>query len=167
MLFVVLLLFPLTAVAGEKISGTNFFVVDGQEWETGDGSGYWMWHGTGVSRTLEGPGDTNAIECHGAGFWDEEGSWGEGICVETIGEDGAGFWDEEGSWGEGICVETIGEDTVTSDWKEEKGQDVGQWNFLSGTGKYAGVTGGGTYKSQSLPGGRSISEWEGEVTFAE
>ena len=144
MLFLVLLLFPLTAIAGEKISGTNFFVVDGQEWETGDGSGYWMWHGTGVSRTLEGPGDTNAIECHGAGFWDKEGSWGEGICVETIGDD-----------------------TVTSDWKEEKSQEVGQWKFLSGTGKYAGVTGGGTYKSQSLAGGRSISEWEGEVTLAE
>ncbi len=39
MLLMVLLLFPLTAIAGEKISGTNFFVVDGQEWETGDGSG--------------------------------------------------------------------------------------------------------------------------------
>jgi hypothetical protein len=42
MLIVVLLLFPLTAVAGEKISGTNFFVVDGQEWQTGDGSGYFQ-----------------------------------------------------------------------------------------------------------------------------
>ena len=42
-LFLVLLLFPLTAIAGEKISGTNFFVVDDQSWETSEGSGYWIW----------------------------------------------------------------------------------------------------------------------------
>jgi len=144
MLLMVLLLFPLTAIAGEKIRGTNFFVVDDQSWETGDGSGYWIWHGTGVSQVNEGPLETDAIECHGAGFWDKDGSWGEGICVHTAGDD-----------------------TRTAYWKEDKGQEVGQWNYLSGTGKYAGIAGGGTYKSQPLPGGRSISEWEGEVTLAE
>ncbi len=119
MVFLVLLLFPLTAIAGEKISGTNFFVDDGHEWETGDGSGYWMYHGKGVSQLQEGPGETTAIECHGAGGWDKDGSWGEGICVDTA-EDG----------------------TATSDWKRDKGQEVGQWKYLNGTGKYAGITGG-------------------------
>ncbi len=144
MVFLVLLLFPLTALAGEKVSGTNFFVVDEQSWETGDGSGYWMWHGKGVSQKHEGPIETNAIECHGAGGWDKEGSWGEGICVATVGDA-----------------------TRTAYWKIDKGQEVSQWKYLSGTGKYAGITGGGTYKSQTLPGARSLSEWEGEVTLAE
>ena len=144
MLFLVLLLFPLTAIAGEKVSGTAFYVEDGQNWETGDGSGYWMWHGKGVSQIHEGPFETNAVECHGAGFWDKDGDWGEGICVDTA-EDG----------------------TRTVYWKQDKGQEVGQWKYLSGTGKYAGITGEGTYKSQPLPGGRSVTEWEGEVTLAE
>ncbi len=142
-LFLVLMLFPLTAIAGEKISGTNFFVVDDQSWETSEGSGYWIWHGTGVSQANEGPIETDALECHGAGFWDKDGSWGEGICVHNAGDD-----------------------TRTAHWKEDKGQDVGQWKYLSGTGKYAGISGGGTYKGRTLPGGRSISEWEGEVTLA-
>ncbi len=144
MLLMVLLLFPLTAFAGEKISGTDVYVDDGQNWETGDGSGYWMWHGKGVSQVHEGPLETTAVECHGAGFWDKDGSWGEGICVETAGDG-----------------------TATSDWKRDKGKEVGQWKYLSGTGKYAGITGGGTYKEQSLPGGHSVSEFEGEVTLAE
>ncbi len=106
MLLMVLLFFPLTAIAGEKISGMNFFVVDDQSWETGDGAGYWIWHGTGVSQVNEGPLETDAIECHGAGFWDKDGSWGEGICVQTAGDD-----------------------TRTAYWKEEKGQEVGQWKY--------------------------------------
>ncbi len=144
MLFLVLLLFPLTAIAGEKVSGTDFFVDDGQEWETGDGSGYWMWHGKGVSQSREGPPERDATECHGAGGWDKDGSWGEGICVEGAGDD-----------------------TRTVHWKRDKGQEVGQYKYMSGTGKYAGITGGGTYKNQELPGGHSVSEFEGEVTLAE
>ncbi len=81
---------------------------------------------------------------------------------------GAGFWDKDGSWGRGICVNGAGDDTRTLHWKTEKSQKMmGQWKILSGTGKYAGITGGGTYKNQSLPGGHSVSEFEGEVTLAE
>ena len=144
MMFLVLMLFPLTANAGEKVSGTDFFVVDEQSWETGDGSGFWMWNGNGVQEVNEGPLETKAIECHGAGWWDKEGSWGEGICVEGTGDD-----------------------IVMSSWKEEKGEKVHQFKYLSGTGKYAGISGGGTYTSQPLPGGRSFSKWEGEVTLAQ
>ena len=144
MLLMVVLLFPLPAIAGEMISGTNFFVVDDQSWETGDGSGYWIWHGTGVSQGNEGSFKTDALECHGAGFWDKDGSWGEGICVHTAGDD-----------------------TRTAYWKKDKDQEVGQWKYLSGTGKYAGITGDGTYKNHPMPGGHSVSEFEGEVTLAE
>jgi hypothetical protein len=144
MVFLVLLLFPLTAIAGEKVKGTTYFVVNQQGWKTGDGTGYWIWHGDGVSQSVEGPLGTGPSECHGAGFWDENGSWGEGICVHGDGDD-----------------------TRTVHWKRDKGQKVGQWTNLLGTGKFAGITGGGSYTTTSLPGNRHISEWDGEVTLAE
>jgi hypothetical protein len=122
MVFLVLLLFPLTAIAGEKVKGTTYFVVNQHE----------------------GPLGTGPSECHGAGFWDENGSWGEGICVHGDGDD-----------------------TRTVHWKRDKGQKVGQWTNLLGTGKFAGITGGGSYTTTSLPGNRHISEWDGEVTLAE
>ena len=143
-LILVLLLFPLTATAGEMIKGTSYFVVDQQSWKTGEDSGYWIWHGNGVANSLEGPLGTEPVECHGAGFWDKDGAWGEGICV----------------YGDG-------DDTRTNGWTRGKGQKVGQWKALLGTGKFAGVTGGGTYTPTRVPGGRHISEWEGEVTLAE
>ncbi len=143
MLILVLMLFPLTAIAGEKVSGTTFYVTDQQNWETGDGSGYWIWHGDGVQHSAEGPLGTSSIECHGAGFWSKDGSWGEGICV--IG---------------------AGDDTRTIHWKRDKGEKVGHWKHLIGTGKYAGMTGEGTYEGHSLPGGRRVNNWEGEVTLA-
>ena len=138
------MLSPLTTLAAEKIKGTSFFVVDQQNWETGKDTGYWMWHGKGVSQFALGPFETLSIECHGAGFWAKDESWGEGICVQGAGDD-----------------------TFTSDWKRDKGQKVGQWSYLSGTGKYAGITGKGTYISTPVAGDRHMSEWEGEVTFAE
>jgi hypothetical protein len=144
MLSLVLLLFPLTAIAGEKVSGTNFFVVDNQSWETGDGTGYWIWHGEGVHYSAEGPLGTVPTECHGAGFWDPNGSWGEGICVTGSGDD----------------VRTVR-------WWNEKGEKTHHWENLSGTGKFAGMTGQGTYVSKPLPDDRHMSEWEGEVTLAE
>ena len=137
MLFLVLFLFPLSAIAGEKVRGKHFFVVDQQTWKTGEYTGYWIWHGKGVSVSAVGPLGSNPVECHGAGYWDKNGSWGEGIC-------------EHGT----------GDDMRLSDWKREKGQKSGQWKFLTGTGKFAGIAGHGTY---TPVGGRYILEWEGEV----
>ena len=87
MLSLALVLFPLTAIAGEKVKGTSFFVVTEQVWETGEETGYWMWHGEGVQHSTEGPLGTSPTECHGAGFWNKDGSWGEGICVVGTGDD--------------------------------------------------------------------------------
>jgi hypothetical protein len=143
-LILVLLLFPLTAVAGEMVKGTIYFVADQQSWKTGEGTGYWIWHGNGISQSVEGPLGTGTVECHGAGYWDGNGSWGEGICVHGAGDD-----------------------TRTTGWKRDKGQKVGQWKNLFGTGKFAGITGGGSYTSTPLPGDRSLTEWDGEVTLAE
>ena len=139
-----LALLPLTAFAAEKIKGANYMVVDAQSWETSETSGYWMINARGVSSYLEGPFEAGAVECHGAGYWDAEGSWGEGICVHSEGDD-----------------------TRTSSWIRGKGEELGRWEMLGGTGKYAGISGSGTYKPNNLPDGRLISEFEGEVTLAE
>jgi hypothetical protein len=79
---------------------------------------------------------------------------------------GAGYWDKDGSWGEGICVYGAGENTRVTAWKQDKGKKAGTWRILSGTGTYAGMTGEGTYVSTSLAGSRTMSEWEGEITLA-
>ena len=64
MLFLVLFLFPLTAIAGEKIKGTNFYVVDNQSWKTGEGTGYWIWHGNGILNSALGPSRHIATSPH-------------------------------------------------------------------------------------------------------
>ena len=143
LLILTFVLIPFTAHAGDKVKGTNFFSWDSQSWETGDGTGYWVMHGKGIEQSTEGPLGTNPIECHGSGFWDQEGSRSEGICI--IG---------------------AGDDTHTSHWKYDKGQEVGQWKYVGGTGKYTGIKGEGTTKYIELPAGRSMSEWKGEVSLA-
>ncbi len=143
LLILTFVLIPFTTLAGDKIKGTNFFSGDSQSWETGDGTGYWIWHGKGVIHSTEGPLGTQPVECHGAGRWDKEGSWTDGICVQGDGDD-----------------------TITYGWKRDKGQKVGQWKYLTGTGKYTGIKGEGTYTHTDLPAGRGMSEWEGEVSLA-
>jgi hypothetical protein len=53
-LILALSLFPLTASAGEKAKGTNFFVVNSESWETSETMGYWMWHGNGIRNASTG-----------------------------------------------------------------------------------------------------------------
>jgi len=136
------LLLTVPAIAGEKVTGTNYMVVDQQSWKTGDKTGYWMMHATGVSETVGGNLGRSAVECHGAGYW------------------GAG-----GPWGEGICVHGTGDDTRTSTWKRGKGQEPGVWKFIGGTGKFKGITGEGTYMPTNLPGKRIVSDWKGEINL--
>ena len=143
-LCLVLALVPHTALAAEKVKGTDFFVVEHQDWETSEGAGYWIWKGVGVSHPHAGPFESEPIECHGAGYWDNDDSWGEGICIHGDGGD-----------------------TRTSSWKREKGQERGQWKILAGTGKYEGVTGQGTYKATPLAGDHQVTEIEGEVTMGQ
>lgn len=44
-------------------------------------------------------------------------------------------------------------------------REKGVRNLLSRTGTYAGMTGEGSYVSTTLPEGRSMSKWEGEITL--
>ena len=141
---VILALLPMQAFAQEKISGTDYYVVDQQSWETGEDSGYYEWRGQGVQVPAEGPLGPGPIECRGSGFWGPDGSRREGICV--AGAD---------------------ENTRTYSWSRDQGADVGNWTLLSGTGEFAGMGGQGTFTTRPLPGDRQINDWEGELTLPE
>ena len=143
-LFVLLALLPLTAFAGEMAKGSNYLVLDNQSWPTDEASGFYIFSGTGIANVIEGPTETGSIECHDSGLWSKNGSRAEGICLHGSGED-----------------------TFTSHYKMDEDQTTGHWKMLSGTGKNAGITGEGIYTPTMLPGGRAISNWEGEVTLAE
>lgn len=139
------LLVPVAALAAGQISGTNSLVVETTGYPTSDDSGYWMTKSQGVTVFDDDQFDPEAVECHGSGYWDSEGQWGEGICLYGAGDD-----------------------TRASSWKLEKGSDVGQWAILNGTGKYEGISGQGTYTTTTLPGGtRAVSKWEGEYSMPE
>lgn len=144
MLYLLLIVFPMTAFAGEKVKGTDFFVVEEQNWETGNDTGFWIWQGKGVSRPHSGPFESEPIQCYGSGFWDKDNSWGEGICLHGSGDD-----------------------TRTTSWQKGKDEKVGRWKILIGTGKFEGATGQGTYKPVPLAGEFHLAEIEGEVTLAE
>ncbi len=145
-LLLLLVLSPFASFAGDMAKGVNFLVLDNQSWPTGEKSGFYIFHGTGISNVAEGPTETNAVECHGSGFWDQDGSGGEGICLHGTGAD-----------------------MYTSSYKRETGQTSGQWKIITGTGtgKYAGISGEGSYIASQVPGGRLISNWEGEITLGQ
>lgn len=72
----------------------------------------------------------------------------------------------DGSWkGAGTCTATQKKgDTITVTWEEGSQLDQNPYKAISGTGKFKGVGGGGTYKydqlTDTLFGGRYKSKWE-------
>ena len=106
-----LALAPTTVLAGEKLVATNYYVTETQTWPTAEKAGYWMVNFQGVSEVSQGPLDTLAIECNGAGFWSAGGLSGNGICVHGSGDD-----------------------TFVLRWDVKKGSKVNSWRILSGKG---------------------------------
>jgi len=42
----------------------------------------------------------------------------------------------------------------------------GEWHYIGGTGKFEGLTGGGTYKlAETLPDGKILATWDGSGTL--
>jgi hypothetical protein len=136
------LVLSVPATAGEKIKGTTYYAVEAQNIKTGEKTGYWIWHGKGISSPVAGPVGSHPVDCHGAGFWDADGAWSEGTCVHTVNDD-----------------------SYIAHWKRERGQKVGQFKYLSGTGKFEGITGGGTYETAQRFPDRQSTDWEGEMTL--
>lgn len=138
-LLLALIASPLAATA-EPVSGKNYYVREGKGWPTGEKTGYWQVKQSGISTSDTGPLGTEKVECHGGGFWGPEGATGEGMCI----------------FGEG-------DDTRTLTW-DHKGTG-GTWEIVHGTGKWAGVTGSGTYENTRLGAERTLNSWEGQITL--
>ncbi|MGC1261378.1 hypothetical protein [Jannaschia helgolandensis] len=131
-----------TAVAAEKVSGNNYMLADVKAWPTGETTGYWMSSTKGVRVSDDPDALPEPTECDGAGYWDANGDWGEGIC----------------RYGDAT-------DFVLSSYKVEKGAKTGVWEILQAGGKYEGLTGSGTFESTRGQRGASVSAWEGEVSM--
>jgi len=134
-----LLLTPFMAQSAENFTATNTYVTESKVWPTGEKAGYWIVKFSGVSQVTEGPVDTSAVECHGAGFWGASGANGSGICIHGTGDD-------------------------TFILRFDTGSPENTWQILSGTGKYSGLTGKGTAATEKLPGNRRISKLVGKVS---
>ena len=143
-----------SAMAGEMVSGTNYYLTEVKQWKTGVWSGYWMFSSKGISEAKQGPLPTVPVECHGAGSWDAEKMWGNGICINGKGRD---TWTLRWAVDEGQSFQS----TAIDNYKR-----TGKWQVVSGSGKYAGMTGSGTYTSSDLPDNRRVTMWEGEVELA-
>ncbi len=139
-----LALLPSTALAGEKVAGTNYYVTEALTVPFDETSGYWRVDFSGVGEVTEGPLETSAVTCHGAGYWDEKGPYGDGVCIFGVGED-----------------------TFIWRFEAKQGSKANRWAIVGATGKYAGITGSGTATTQRLPGKRRITHWEGEIELPE
>ena len=134
-----------SAIAGERVSATNFYVVKQEQIPAGNGSVFWTEDNVGTFTVKEGPIDPGFARCIGSGFGGPGGVEGDGICV----------------YGEG-------EDTFTMKWKIV-GVGSNEWKIVTATGKYAGMTGSGTTKTRVdakfLKLAHRISDWEGEINL--
>lgn len=138
------LLAPQCLTAAEKVSVTNYYVVNQEQIPAGQDV-FWSEDNYGTYTVNEGPIDRGFVRCVGSGFGGPSGVSGGGVCV--YGED---------------------EDTFTMRWEVVR-FGFNEWRIVASTGKYSGMTGSGTTKTRvaskflALP--HRISDWEGEVTL--
>ena len=140
----VVLFAPQSLTAAEKVSVTNYYVVNLEEVPAGEDV-FWKEDNYGTYTVDEGPIDAGFVRCVGSGFGGPSGINGGGVCVYGVDED-----------------------TFTMRWSVVS-FGLNQWQIVSSTGKYSGMTGSGTTKTRvaskylALP--HRISDWEGEVTL--
>lgn len=141
------LLVPAAApAAGERIAGANTYMLNEKQWRLGADSGFWILDNYGTYEVSEGPLEPGAVECHGSGYWDQNGVSGEGICIYGAAPD-QHFWS----------------------WVSRPGGPT-RWRIVHGTGRFAGATGEGVSSTRSASAGRimpvRITDWEGEIEMA-
>lgn len=120
------LVVPTGLLAGERVSATNYYVVNQELFEAGNSVWFWTEDNVGSFTVNEGPLESGFSRRVGSGF---SGPSGAGVT------------------GEGICIYGEGEDTFTMTWKVESfGKN--NWIIVEGTGKYFGISGNGTTKTR-------------------
>ena len=134
-------------LAGERIVGTNSYVA-AEEFFHVDYGVYWRQDNSGTFAVTEGPLEHGFVRCIGAGFNIASIGSGEGICIFTTGD----F--------------STNEDTFTWEWRMV-GVGQNEWKVIGATGKYAGMRGSGTARTNTESEFRAqrmrVTEWEGEI----
>jgi hypothetical protein len=83
-----------------------------------------------------------SIRHNGLRFTPTEGALGDASTMDCVFQASI---DAKGISGPGFCVSADADgDKMSLDFTDNNG--LGKWKFLGGTGKYAGITGGGEYK---------------------
>lgn len=133
--------------AGERIVGTNSYIA-AEELFPVDYGVYWRQDNNGTFSVSEGPLENGFVRCIGAGFNIASIGSGEGICIFTTGDLAAK------------------EDTFTWEWRMV-GVGQNEWKVIGATGKYAGMRGSGTARTNTASEFRAqrmrVTEWEGEI----
>jgi len=142
LILIVLLLVPHSLVAGDRVSATNFYVLNQEDINVG-GVVFWQQDNAGTFKVSEGAIEAGFVRCLGSGF------------------------DFDGG---GICIYGTGPDTFTMRWKVT-GFGMNRWHIIDATGKYAGMRGHGTtktrVKSKFLKLKHRVSDWVGEIELPE
>ncbi len=132
----------MTVAAQTAISGRNVF--------------YPQW-----SETYDLPNGQKLIRTHGSGFG--IGPNGSPFALTNLNCRGTVHASAEGvpQSMTGHCDAIDAQGDTWAAWYAGDGQN-GRWGFMSGTGKFKGVEGSGTYKSEAQwPDGKWTSTWEG------
>ena len=122
-----------SAIAGERVSATNFYVVKEEQIPAGNGSVFWTADNVGTFTVEEGPIEPGFARCIGSGFGGPGGIEGDGICI----------------YGEG-------EDTFTMKWQIVTA--TGKYAGMTGSG-----TTRTRRDSKFLKLAHRISDWEGKI----
>ena len=133
------------ANAGERIeeSGHEAFatiVWDELELDEGHSLAWWRGDGVGFDDDPTSPAHLVTADCAGTyEFMPDETYTVTGFCTYTT-RDG---------------------DKYYLKWWESPGMEEGRYEYTGGTGKFAGITGGGTYTGEELTDTLSTSQFEG------
>lgn len=145
------------AVAGELFSGSHTYRGTTQPWMPAPGAGYAAFESVGTYTPDAGPIPKSRVECRGASFWTSDISEASGVCV---------FGELPDRW----MLRYRMTDRELREQRRERFGRRGEWTIVGGVGRYAGITGSGTYLAKSgvaEEGGLYKTMWQGEVTIPE
>ena len=147
----------LPASAEALFSGTHTYRPDYDLWLPVPAAGWVTSVMVGEYEPRSGPIPAGRIECRGGVFWNKSIRESNGVCV---------FGEKPDTW----MLRYQATETNRAKRTTPQGYiPVGKWTAVEGTGRYAGITGSGTYLAEGPVGddGKYRTRWEGAITLPE
>ncbi len=145
----------LPAAAEELFSGTHTYRPDYEMWSPVPAAGWVTSTMVGEYEALSGPIPAGRIECRGGVFWNKSIRESNGVCL---------FGQAPDTW----MLRYQATETNRAKRTTPQGYiPVGKWTAVEGTGRYAGITGAGTYLAEGAvtDNGKSRTRWEGTISI--